>query len=157
MTATQASSAQAPVINFAGRTDDRKKTRRQGQRRLPAVVSDHPDSILITACIEYAMQIRAAQVTYEIDPTDSEFAAFMDPAAQGKARARLAVIMNNKPTTMDGLRAKAALMPIILEDWSGDLDKIEIGFLTSVTDDVVRFQKAACRMNQSDTVIAEMA
>lgn len=147
MHAEQATSGSAPVINFAERNHTR---RRPSQRRLVVPVPDHPDGVLITACIEYAMQIRGAQVTYEIDPTDSDFAEVMDDFAQGKARDLLAIIMANRPTTMDGLRAKAKLTSIVLEDWAGDLDQADKDFLISIAEDVVDLHKACNTAGKSD-------
>jgi len=79
MHAEQATPRSAPVINFAETTTKRRPARKA------AAHASHPDATLIESCIEYAGQIKAAEICYLIDPTDSDFAAFADDLAKSRA------------------------------------------------------------------------
>ena len=141
-------SAEMAVIKFSTKTAGRSPRNRVGKR------PDHPDADLIERCIEYVIQINGALISYKIDPTDAEFAAFFDDVAQSRADRALRSVLDLSPQTMDGLRAKAALIRTALDDWSGNLDELRQEFLISLADDVIRFQKASVALKQSRTEIA---
>src|SRR5664279_913412 len=140
-------SAETSVIKFSTKTAGRSPRNRVGKR------PDHPDADLIDNCIEYARQITGALISYKIDPTDAEFAAFFDDVAQSRADRALRSALDLPPKTMDGLRAKAALVRTALDDWSGNLDELRQEFLISLADDVIRFQKASFALDHSRTEI----
>jgi hypothetical protein len=54
---------------------------------------------------------------------------------------------------MDGMRAKAAIVEMALEDWTSDLDDLRQSFIITLANDVIRFQRASRGLNQHDTVI----
>ena len=140
-------SAKTSVIEFPAKTAGRSPRNRVGKR------PDHPDADLIENCIEYAIQINGALISYKIDPTDAEFAAFFDDVAQSRADRALRSVLDLPPQTMDGLRAKASLVRTAVDDWAGDLDELRQEFVKSLADDVIRFQRAARRRSQSRTTI----
>src|SRR5882757_9288032 len=123
---TQAqATAETPIIDFAANAANRAPRRRSSKR------PNHPDAYLIDHCIEYAMHISSGKIAYEVDPTDATFAWFRDDLAQGRATRALSAILEIEPVTVDGLRAKAALVKITLEDWDGNLDELRQRFLIS--------------------------
>lgn len=132
----------APVINFATKAAGRSPRRRVGRR------PDHPDADLIEHCMEYAVQISAGKIAYDVDPTDAKFASFSEDLAQSRADRAMRSILELEPTTVDGVRAKAALVKIAIEDWSGDLDELRQQFLISLADDVIRLQRHARGLKQ---------
>jgi hypothetical protein len=134
---TQTASTATPVINFATANSDRKSARRASKQ------PDHPDADLIAACIEYATQVHAGQIAYKIDPTDAKFASVADTVQ----------ILDLPPRTMDGMRAKAAIVEMALEDWTSDLDDLRQSFIITLANDVIRFQRASRGLNQHDTVV----
>jgi (p)ppGpp synthase/HD superfamily hydrolase len=134
---TQTASTATPVINFATANSDRKSARRASKQ------PDHPDADLIAACIEYATQVHAGQIAYKIDPTDAKFASVADTVQ----------ILDLPPRTMDGMRAKAAIVEMALEDWTCDLDDLRQSFIITLANDVIRFQRASRGLNQHDTVV----
>jgi hypothetical protein len=140
-------SAKTSVIKFPAKSSCAARRSRVGKR------PDHPDADLIEHCIEYAMQITGALTSYKIDPTDAEFAAFFDNVAQSRADRALRSALDLPPQTMDGLRAKAAIVRTALDDWSGNLDELRQEFLISLANDVIRFQKASFALKQSCTEI----
>ena len=140
-------SAETSVIKFSTKTAGRSPRNRVGKR------PDHPDADLIENCIEYAMQINGANISYKIEPTDAEFASFTDDVAQSRADRALRLAADCVAKTMDGLRAKAALVRTALDDWSGNLDELRQEFLISLADDVIRFQRASFALEQSRTEI----
>ena len=140
-------SAETSVIKFSTKSTGAGRRSRVGKR------PDHPDADLIDNCIEYARQITGALISYKIDPTDAEFAAFFDDVAQSRADRALRSVLDLPPQTMDGLRAKAALVRTAVDDWAGDLDELRQEFVKSLADDVIRFQRAARRRSQSRTTI----
>jgi hypothetical protein len=143
MNAEQVISSAAQVINFA-------ETKKKPRSVRKAKQSDHPDAELIECCMEYAAQIKIAEVGYLIDPTDSEFAEFADNLAQSRARRAMTQLLDLAPTTMDGLRAKAAIVAICIEDWNGAIEGIPREFVVSLAEDVIRFQRASVAMKQND-------
>ncbi|MDB5579645.1 MAG: hypothetical protein JWR80_4821 [Bradyrhizobium sp.] len=147
MTAAHTTPTPSPVINFATANSDRKSERRASKQ------PDHPDADLIAACIEYATQIHAGQTAYKIDPTDAKFASVADTAAQRRADRAMVQILDLPPRTMDGMRAKAAIVEMALEDWTSDLDDLRQNFIITLANDVIRFQRASRGLNQHDTVI----
>ena len=141
-------STKTSVIKFPAKTAGRSPRNRVGKR------PDHPDADLIENCIGCAMHITGALTSYNIDPTGAEFAAFFDDLAQSRADRALRSALDLPPQTMDGLRAKAALVRTALDDWSGNLDELRQEFLISLADDAIRFQKASVALKQSRTEIA---
>lgn len=75
-----------------------------------ATLPDHPDAELIQACVEFGIAVRGASGGFEADPTgDSEFAQRMDATLLKRARKQQELIATLRPTTLDGLRAKATV------------------------------------------------
>lgn len=108
----------------------------------------HPDADLIENCIECAMQIAAGKAPYKIDPTDSEFAAFCDDICRSRANRALRDLLDLSPSTLDGLRAKAGLVEVVMDDWqeyggSVNLDELHSTLILSLAKDVIRFQRTA--------------
>jgi hypothetical protein len=138
----------AGVIDFAAPAAARKTRRRIGKR------PDHPDADLIEHCIEYAMQINAGRVAYNIDPTDAKFASFSDDLAKSRADRAMAAILEIEPVTIDGIRAKAGLIKTAMEDWEGVPLEGEIQtFLISLADDLIRLQRHSWQLKQNLEVI----
>lgn len=93
------------VVDF---TTAATASRAPGSRR--ANLPDHPDAELIQACVEFGIAVRGASGGFEADPTgDSEFAQRMDVALLKRARKQQELIATLRPTTLDGLRAKATV------------------------------------------------
>ncbi|MCW2112498.1 hypothetical protein ABIF21_007114 [Bradyrhizobium elkanii] len=130
------------VIDFAH--TGKSRSPRRGVKKRPS----HPDADLIENCIECAMQITAGKAPYKIDPTDSEFAAFCDDICRSRADRALRAVLDMSPSTLDGLRAKAGLVEVVMEDWTDypggvQFDELQTTFLLSLAKDVIRFQRAA--------------
>ena len=147
MHAEHTTSGTAPVINFAEKTKKPRPPKRASRR------PDHPDADLIEHCIEYASQIKIAEVGYEIDPTDSEFASFTDDLAQSRAGRAMRQIIEMQPATMDGLRAKANIVAMCIDDWNGELQPLQRSFLASLADDVIRFQRVSASLHPNDVPV----
>jgi hypothetical protein len=147
MNTARASDIVLPIIDFAVRTAKPRTTKRAGKR------PEHPDAELIEHCIEYASQIKVAEVGYEIDPTDSDFASFSDTLAQSRATRAMRQIVALKPSTMDGLRAKANIVAMCIDDWNGELQPLQRSFLTSLAEDVIRFQRVSASLHQNDVPV----
>lgn len=147
MNTAQASDIVSPIIDFAVRTAKPRPTKRASKR------PEHPDAELIEHCIEYASQIKVAEVGYEIDPTDSDFASFSDTLAQSRATRAMRQIVELKPNTMDGLRAKANIVAMCIDDWNGELQPLQRSFLTSLAEDVIRFQRVSASLHQNDVPV----
>jgi hypothetical protein len=136
MNVTQTSPTGSPVINFANAGATRKPTRRD------VAYPPHPDAILIAACIEYASYMAFAAAGYAIDPTDADFAAVSDDAARAKADTALRIAQKTCPETLDGLRAKSALVYSIAGKNSAtgsSLGLPERMFLASLADNIRHF------------------
>ena len=117
------------------------------------VISNHPDAKLICLCIEYGTLIAGAQVAYNIDPTDSEFASQADSLTQTRADRAMLEIIDLETKTMDGLRAKAAIVKIAIEDWACDLEEIRQDFLVSLANDAIRLQRAGAELKRSAAAV----
>ncbi len=105
----------------------------------------HPDRALLEHCTDYAMQIAGALGAYDIDPTDgNDFAAQIDSMCRSRAAPSLAKATRARAKTVDGLRAKAETVRLILKNTAGGdlLEKEEVAFLVSHLDDVKRFHRA---------------
>jgi hypothetical protein len=134
-------SAESSVIKFSAQPA--RCRRRAGKR------PDHPDADLIEHCIEYAMQISAGRVAYMVDPTDAKFASHCDDLAMARGDRAMNAILDIEPVTIDGVKAKAALVKLSIEDWSGDLDELRQCFLISLADDMIRLQRHARGLKQN--------
>jgi hypothetical protein len=138
----------ATILNFAipaqaDLVDAREKVV-GGRRRA------HPDRKLIEACVEYAFQRCGAEACFVVDPTDSEFASFTDDIARSRAARVLTTATRCRPSTMDGLRAQAALIPVMFADGTDNyLDPSDRTFLLSLSADIVRLQQSAMGQKQS--------
>jgi hypothetical protein len=146
MNAVQQRSTETPVLNFATATA-------RSRRKPLSLRVTHPDAGLIESCIEYAMEMAGTQIAYEVDPTDSDFAAFFDTKAQGRGEKALQFITECEARTMDGLRAKAAIVETVLQDWNDNLEKLGHDFLVSLARDVIRHQQASIGRKTSRDVI----
>lgn len=139
--------------NFTPQPSMRRNRRRVGKRPV------HPDADLIEHCIEYAMQIAAGKAAFPVDPTDAEFAAYFDNLTQSRADRALVAALDIEPSTLDGLRAKASLVHIAMDDWDNFdsimIDELPKKFLISLADDVVRFQRSAVDQKTSNIPVAE--
>jgi hypothetical protein len=144
----------APVIDFAIKAAPGRSPRRRVVKR-----PDHPADDLIMNCIEYGMQIAAGRAAYEIDPTDANFASHFDDLSQSRADRALRAALDTQPLTLDGLRAKAALVNIALKDWETFddvlIDELRKKFLISLADDIIRFQRSAMSEKTSNIPIGE--
>jgi hypothetical protein len=102
--------------------------------------TDHPDAILIKACVDFAVAVRGASGAFEADPTcDNDFARQMDVSLMRRAGKQQNLIADLRPTTLDGLRAKAAAANLALTfdlDTSADL-------LSSLCTDIVKLHRAS--------------
>jgi hypothetical protein len=101
---------------------------------------DHPDATLIQACINFAIAMRGASGAFEVDPTvDCDLAQAADKRLMRQASKEQSLIAATRPSTLDGLRAKAAIVDMAL-----DLDRDDMSFfLRSLAADVIRFHRAA--------------
>jgi hypothetical protein len=117
--------------------------------------SAHPDAKLISLCIEYGLAVAGAKVIYQIDPTDAEFASRADTSARARADRSMEEIIGTATKTMDGLRAKAAIVKLAIDDWEGNLDDLRQRFLISIADDIIRMQRALMSLEQSAVEVAE--
>ncbi len=144
MITLETATADVLTPNFATQPKGRARRRRQ---------ASHVDADLIDLCIEYGMQIAAGRAAYEIDPTDSDFAHIADNIAQARAGRAMTAILEREPLTIDGVRAKAAIVKLAIEDWSGDLDDLRQNFIISLADDVVRLQRHARGLKCNQEII----
>ena len=62
-------------------------------------------------------------------------------------------IIDLETKTMDGLRAKAAIVKIAIEDWACDLDEIRQDFLVSLANDAIRLQRAGAELKRSAAAV----
>jgi hypothetical protein len=110
------------------------------KRRSASTATDHPDAILIKACIDFAVAVRGASGAFEADPTaDNDFASKMDVVLLRRAEKQQALIADLRPTTLDGLRAKAAAADMAL---TFDLDT-SANLLSSLCTDIAKFHRAS--------------
>jgi hypothetical protein len=106
-----------------------------------ATLPDHPDAALIKACINFAVAVRGASGAFEADPTgDNDFAQQMDAVLLRRAEKQQARIVSLRPTTLDGLRAKAAATNLALTEF--DLDTSS-HLLSSLCTDIVKLHRAS--------------
>jgi hypothetical protein len=144
MTATQTTPTPSPVINFATATGGKKP-------RLYDRIAAHPDAVLIENCIKYVAEISSArEPIFVVDPTgDNDFAGAFTTKARNRADRALTLITAGEPQTMDGLRAKAAIMDPMLAVCDGLLEAIDHDFLASLARDVIRLHRASQVTGQS--------
>lgn len=128
-------------------------TRPPRAKRSRPALPDHPDAKLIGHCIEYAVHVSSGAMAYTIDPTDAEFASPYDSKVIRLADRALAAILECEAVTIDGVRAKARLVSIMLKDWGSHLDDLREQFLISLADDVVRLQRHARGLDRHLTPI----
>jgi hypothetical protein len=115
----------------------------------------HPNRTLIENCVDYAVHMQGALAGFDVDPTDSEYASATDSIFRARARRHLVSATRIKACTIDGLRAKAALIPIIIASAAGCLEEPEAKFLQSLATDIVRIQRASRHADQSRNKIPE--
>lgn len=153
MSATQTTTpTPSPVIDFA--SESRKRF--DNTTKKPEGVRGsgwHPDGALIIKCLELAVDIKAGEALYMIDPTDGEFANLADTRHRNRADRALAYITAFRPTTLDGLKAKARLVDLVLVDIHA-IDGIELDFLKSAASDVCRFHDALTNHASGMTMVA---
>lgn len=112
--------------------------RAPGARR--ANLPDHPDAELIQACVEFGIAVRGASGGFEADPTgDNDFAQRMDATLLKRARKQQELIATFRPTTLDGLRAKATAANMAL---TFDLDRSSV-LLSSLCTDVAQVHRSS--------------
>jgi hypothetical protein len=115
------------------------------KRRSAGLETAHPDATLIKACINFAVAVRGASGAFEADPTgDNDFAGPMDVALMRRAGKQQDLIADLRPTTLDGLRAKAAAANLALTfdlDTSADL-------LSSLCTDIVKLHRASTNTSE---------
>ncbi|MCB1393846.1 hypothetical protein [Nitrobacter sp.] len=123
------------VVDF---TTAATASRAPGSRR--AHLPDHPDAELIQACVEFGIAVRGASGGFEADPTgDNEFAQRMDTALLKRARKQQKLIATLRPTTLDGLRAKATVANMAR---TFDLDQSS-ALLSSLCTDVTQVHRSS--------------
>lgn len=123
------------VVNF---TTAATASRAPGSRR--ASLPDHPDAELIQACVEFGIAVRGASGAFEADPTgDNDFAQRMDSALLKRARKQQELIATLRPTTLDGLRAKATVANMAR---TFDLDQSS-ALLSSLCTDVAQIHRSS--------------
>jgi hypothetical protein len=111
------------------------------KRRSSKPETTHPDAPLIKACINFAVAVRGASGAFETDPTgDNDFAQQMDVLLLRRAEKQQARIVSLRPTTLDGLRAKAAAANLALTEF--DLDTSS-HLLSSLCTDIVKLHRAS--------------
>ena len=155
MSTAQTASAATPILNFATVAESKKPRPRLYDR-----VAAHPDVSLIETCVSYASAIGStSEATFKVDPTgNNDFAAMVATKSRNRADRLLAQITATAPRTMDGLRAKAAVMEVMLADCDlGALEPEHYSFLNSVARNVVELQRASQETGQSATVISGAA
>ncbi|ABE64091.1 hypothetical protein Nham_3360 [Nitrobacter hamburgensis X14] len=109
-------------------------------RRSAGIETTHPDAALIKACINFAVAVRGASGAFEADPTaDNDFARRMDVVLLRRAEKQQNLIASLRPTTLDGLRAKAAAADMAL---TFDLDT-SANLLSSLCTDIAKFHRAS--------------
>jgi hypothetical protein len=132
---------QPPVFPAANPTS--KPRRRRADLKSKAEL--HPDFVLIDACIDFAMCTASSKAAFSVDPSgDNDFGAFHDSINRSEARKHLGTVAETTAKTLDGLRAKASLVSIILDDFDGcvlSLEDHHDAFLRSLADDIVSFQR----------------
>jgi hypothetical protein len=141
--------------NFAGTVIPTPYRKKQKEKR-----ANHPDKALIDNCVEFGVHVAGALGAFEVDPTgNNDFAAFHDDLCGTRAAPHLLKATRLKAKSMDGLRAKAQMVAIILKNNSGSVmfeDDDEIAFIKSLVEDVIRFQRAFSEKQQSCEVIPEL-
>lgn len=129
-------SDRASKPNVADFTTAATASRAPGSRR--ANLPDHPDAELIQACVEFGIAVQGMNGGFEVDPTDdADFAQRMDSALLNRARKRQELIATLRPTTLDGLRAKATVANMAR---SSDLDQSS-ALLSSLCTDVANVHR----------------
>ncbi|NGX99831.1 MAG: hypothetical protein G4V63_33025, partial [Candidatus Afipia apatlaquensis] len=102
----------------------------RAKKRKPA--GRHPDHALISHAIEYVAHMKGADAGYNVDPTDSDIAAPFDTKHRAVARLAFSRLTKLKANTIDGLRAKAAVMEHVAYELSQfAADGTEVDFLRS--------------------------
>lgn len=114
------------------------------EERSDAEAEAHPDADLIRACVRFGIAVRGSSGGFEADPTgDCIFASAKSEALLKRAEKEWRFASNYLPSTMDGLRAKAAIVEMAI-----DIDQPSLkAFLRSFADDVVRFHRASANTN----------
>jgi hypothetical protein len=131
-------SAETSVVKFPAKTPARMPRTEATER------PNHPDADLIKACMAYASAIAGTKAAFDVDPTgDSDFAQPLDERALRAAHKNQHLAANCSPSTIDGLRAKAAVVEMILETET-DADSVK-PFLKSLADDIERLCKGITR------------
>lgn len=106
-----------------------------------------PDAALIRACISYAQATAAHQAAFAADPdANNTFAEGAISLPEKHAAAALRTIAATKATTVEGLQAKARILPMILR--YEDADHLEISaesvaFFRSFAADVLTVSASA--------------
>lgn len=105
-----------------------------------ATLPDHPDAELIQACVEFGIAVQGMNGGFEVDPTDdADFAQRMDSALLKRARKQQELIATLRPTTLDGLLAKAVVANMAR---ACDLDQSS-ALLSSLCTDVAQVHRSS--------------
>jgi hypothetical protein len=143
---SQVTQSSAAVVDFA--TVSNIKPRRPAQR------ISHPDAELIENCIAYAVTVTGISAAFKVDPTDAKFAEVTLKKADRRAERLMGEILALPAKTVDGARAKTALVDIVLYHFEGcAIDGLHLDFISSIAKDVAIVQQAASALKQSDTVL----
>ncbi len=118
-----------------------KPTRRGASAK--STVEQHPDFALINACVDFAKHTAAARAAFSVDPTDNnDFGAYHDGLSTNRALKSLEMVIAMHALTLDGLRAKASLVDVILNDLDGSpMEEYHEATFRSLAEDVKTFQQ----------------
>ena len=133
-------SAETSVVKFSPKSAGRAPRYRKRTAGRP----DHPDANLIQACLDCAYATGGIKEAFHADPTgNSDFAQPMDERALRTARKSVNFAANYSPSTIDGLRAKAAIVRMVLEIESDT--ESAAPFFKSLADDIRRLCRDLAR------------
>jgi hypothetical protein len=128
-------SAQTSVVKFPAKSRSRAPLVRR------AKWPNHPDDVLIGACVAYAYAMGGIRAAFPADPTgDKDFVQSIDGHALLAARRNMHRAANLFASTLDGLRAKAFIVSIVLDN---ETDTASVSpFLKSLAHDIERLYVA---------------
>lgn len=108
-------------------------------RHVVQSTSAHPDAEIIETCIAFAVAAGGIAAAFKVDPTgECDFASKRDTVYLRQEERLLAALVEMKPVTMDGLRAKAAIVEMVIDQRSEGQEQ----FFKSLAADVISMQRA---------------
>ena len=115
------------------------KSKRKPAKR-PAKKQPKKDFALIRECVIYAQSVAAQSAGFAADPTgNNDHASALADIYFKRAEAALLKIARTPATTVEGLQAKARIVPVMIDDNEGSIVPEEKAFFRSFAAEVKEF------------------